>query len=369
MLDFGNFLAGPLGPMLLADLGATVVKVEATTGDPMRPGDWPFAGCQRNKRAVALDIKSPASRPALEALLEWADVVHHNLRRPAARKLGLDAAAVRAVNPDLIFCHVSSYGPQGDRADWPGYDQLFQSSCGWETMGAGEGNPPMWHRFGFMDHLCAMSSVVGTLVALFQRDRSGRATDVSAALLGSGVLTNSETFVRADGSLASVRMLDADQTMVAPGVRLIEMADGWIAVAAEHDDQVERLCRAAGVPRPDDLPPAVRTRPSEPFLTLLREHDVPATAVRRDQRNPFFDDPANRAAGMVARYRHGEWGWLEQPGAAWNFGDLDVRLELAPPLLGEHTVEVLLEVGLEQGTIDELLAVGAALQHGADHVE
>jgi crotonobetainyl-CoA:carnitine CoA-transferase CaiB-like acyl-CoA transferase len=236
-------------------------------------------------------------------------------------------------------------------------------------MGAGEGNPPMWHRFGFMDHLCAMSSVVGTLVALFQRDRSGRATDVAAALLGSGVLTNSETFVRADGSLADVRMLDADQTMVAPGVRLIEMADGWIAVAAEHDDQVERLCRAAGVSRPDDLPPAVRTRTSEPFLTLLREHDVPATAVRRDQRNPFFDDPANRGAGMVARYRHGEWGWLEQPGAAWNFGDLAVRLELAPPLLGEHTVEVLLEVGLDQRTINELLAAGAALQHGADHVE
>lgn len=361
VLDFGNFLAGPLGPMLLADLGATVVKVETTTGDPMRPGDWPFAGCQRNKRAVALNIKSPASRPALEALLKWADVVHHNLRRPAAYKLGLDAESVRAVNPDVIFCHVSSYGPQGHRADWPGYDQLFQSSCGWETMGAGEGNPPMWHRFGFMDHLCAMSSVVGTLVALFQLDRTGRATDVAASLLGAGVLTNSETFVRTDGSLADVSMLDGEQMMVAPGVRIVQMADGWIALAAPTDDQIMRLCQVAGVSDPDDLPTALRTRPSRPFLSALAEHDVSATAVRRDQRYPFFDEPANQAAGMVARYRHGEWGWLEQPGAAWNFGDLEVRLELAPPLLGEHTVEVLLEVGLDRAEIDELLAAGAAV--------
>ena len=104
VLDFGNFLAGPLGPMLLADLGATVVKVEATTGDPMRWADWPFAGCQRGKRAVALDIKSPASRPVLESLIRWADVVHHNLRMPAARRLGLDADAVRADQPgrDLL---------------------------------------------------------------------------------------------------------------------------------------------------------------------------------------------------------------------------------------------------------------------------
>ena len=113
VLDFGNFLAGPLGPMLLADLGATVVKVEATTGDPMRFVDWPFAGCQRGKRSVALDLKNPAARPAVDALLRWADVVHHNLRLPAATRLGLDAASVRAVNPDVVFCHVSSYGPDG----------------------------------------------------------------------------------------------------------------------------------------------------------------------------------------------------------------------------------------------------------------
>jgi crotonobetainyl-CoA:carnitine CoA-transferase CaiB-like acyl-CoA transferase len=360
VLDFGNFLAGPLGPMLLADLGATVVKVEATTGDPMRWADWPFAGCQRGKRAIALDVKSPASRPVLEALLRWADVVHHNLRMPAARRLGLDAKAVRAVNPDVVFCHVSSYGPLGPRADWPGYDQLFQASCGWEVMGAGEGNPPMWHRFGFMDHLCAMSSVAGTLMALYQRDTTGRATDVAASLLGAGVLTNSETYVRSDGALAEVPMLDADQTMVGPGQRIIETADGWVAISA-RGPQVATACRALGAEGDEELPTVAHGRSMRDVAAALNDAGVAAVEVRRGQKGPFFDDPAHLAAGLIASYTHTDWGKLEQPGALWYFGNQDVKLDRAPPLVGEHTTEVLLEVGLSQAAIDEAIAAGAVV--------
>jgi crotonobetainyl-CoA:carnitine CoA-transferase CaiB-like acyl-CoA transferase len=360
VLDFGNFLAGPLGPMLLADLGATVVKVEATTGDPMRWADWPFAGCQRGKRAVALDLKSPASRPAVEALLRWADVVHHNLRLPAARRLGLDAKGVRAVNPDVVFCHVSSYGPTGPRADWPGYDQLFQASCGWERMGAGEGNPPMWHRFGFMDHLCAMSSAAATLMALLQRDRTGRAIDVAGSLLGAGVLTNSETYRTADGELAPVARLDAAQLAIGAGERIAEAADGWIAIAAPSTAQVGALCAALGVADAAAVPDAVRTRRVADLLAALAAAGVPAAQVRRGQQGPFFDDPEHLAAGLVASYRHREWGWFEQPGAMWFFSDQEVKLDRAPPVLGEHTVEVLAEVGLTPAQIDELLAAGVA---------
>jgi crotonobetainyl-CoA:carnitine CoA-transferase CaiB-like acyl-CoA transferase len=361
VLDFGNFLAGPLGPMLLADLGATVVKVEATTGDPMRWADWPFAGCQRGKRAVALDLKSPASRPAVEALIRWADVVHHNLRLPAARRLGLDQASIRAVNPDAIVCHVSSYGPDGPRADWPGYDQMFQASCGWEVAGAGEGNPPMWHRFGFMDHLCAMSSAAGTLMALLQRVRTGRATDVAASLLGAGTMTNSETYLLPDGTLAPVPILDADQTAVGPGERIVRLVDGWIAVAATTTDQVAAFCEVAGVDNPDQLADALVTRRTSDVLDALAAAEVPAAAVRRGQRGPFFDDPDHVAAGLVATYTHRLWGRFEQPGALWNFGDLDVRLDRAPPVLGEHTIEVLHEVGVDDALIEELLTTGAAV--------
>ena len=361
VLDFGNFLAGPLGPMLLADLGATVVKVETTTGDPMRAADWPFAGCQRGKRAVSLDIKSPASRPALEALLRWADVVHHNLRMPAARRLGLDAASVRAVNPSVVFCHVSSYGPTGPRADWPGYDQMFQSSCGWEVMGAGAGNPPMWHRFGFMDHLCAMASAAATLMAIYQQDTTGRATDVAASLLGTGVMTNSETFLRPDGTLVPVPQLDSLQTMVGPGQRIIETEDGWIAIAADSAEQIAAMTAAFGVATPSEVPEAARARSRGELLAALLAAGVPAVAVLQDQRGPFFDDPDHLAVGLVATYRHEAWGMFEQPGALWHFGNQDVKLDRAPPVLGQHTIEVLLEVGMARADIDDLIAGGSAV--------
>ncbi|MGX7681790.1 CoA transferase [Jatrophihabitans sp. DSM 45814] len=356
VLDFGNYLAGPLGPMLLADLGADVIKVEATIGDPMRWGDWPFAGCQRGKRTVAVNLKSPESRPVLEALVKWADVVHHNLRKPAARKLGLDSEALRKINPDLVFCHTSSYGPEGLRADWPGYDQLFQSSCGWEVAGAGEGNPPMWHRFGFMDHQCAMSSVVSTLLAVFERDRTGRATDAAGSLLGPGVLTTSETYLQSDGTLAPMIKLDKEQMVTTPGARLLICSDGWVAVAAHRDDQVARLCQALGSADPDGLPAAAAERKMSEVLDALAEADVPAEEVRLNNKAAFFDDPDNRAAGLVVEYQHRVWGKLEQPGAMWDFGDLETRFDYAPPVLGEHTEEVLREIGFADPEIKTLLA-------------
>ncbi len=371
VLDFGNFLAGPLGPMLLADLGADVVKVEATTGDPMRFPDWAFAGCQRGKRGVALDLKNPASRPAVEALVRWADVVHHNLRMPAARRLGLDPDSLRQINPDIVFCHTSSYGPTGPRADWPGYDQLFQSSCGWELEGAGEGNPPMWHRFGFMDHMCAMSSVVSTLLALYHRDRTGLATDVAGSLLGAGVMTTSETYLQPDGELAPLPRLDADQTHLAPGVRIAQVSDGWVAVAAHRPDEVDRLLTVAGCESADRLPHALSTRGVEELLGALAAADVPAGVLRLDQRDAFFDDADNRTAGLVAEYRHGAWGNFVQPGSMWYFGDQGTQLHRAPPLLGEHTVEVLRQVGLYKHAIDELIKTGAAYDwaRDPDHAE
>jgi crotonobetainyl-CoA:carnitine CoA-transferase CaiB-like acyl-CoA transferase len=360
VLDLGNYLAGPYGPMLLADLGADVVKVEASTGDAMRFVAWAFAGCQRGKRSVALDLKTKASRPALEALVQWADIVHHNLRMPAARRLGVDYESLRPVNPRMVYCHTTSYGPNGDRADWPGYDQLFQAQCGWEALGAGAGNPPMWHRFGFMDHQCALSSVLACLLALYRRAETGEGQFVAGSLLGAGALTASETYLGQDGRLAPYDVLDADQTGTGPGYRIIEVADGWVAVAARGAEELKALCRAAGVPDPAEVPAALRPRSRQTVLDALDRAGVPSEPVLEDQRDPFFDDPANVAAGLVASYQHAEWGRLLQPGGLWSFGDLDVRLEHAPPALGQHTVEVLKEVGLAQADIDGLISSGVA---------
>ncbi|HEX4245051.1 MAG TPA: CoA transferase [Acidimicrobiales bacterium] len=366
VLDFGNFLAGPLGPMLLADLGADVVKVEAATGDQMRPIQRVFASCQRGKRGVALDLKSPAARPALEALVRWADVVHHNLRRPAARRLGLDYETIRAINPEVIYCHASSYGPEGERADWPGYDQLFQAAAGWEVLGGGEGNDPMWFRFGFMDHLCAMASTVATLLAVWHRDRTGHGQQVTGSLLGGGVLTNSETYLK-DGQLAvPAAPLDHEQMGLSPGYRLYPVADGWIALCALDDAQVTTACSVLGASGPDDIGARVAGSRRDNVLRDLQAAGVPCEPVRLDQGEAFLDDEQNRELGLVTSYPHAEWGRLEQVGALWSLGDLEVSLDRAPPALGEHTREVLSDVGLDEAVIADLLARSVAIQSSPD---
>jgi crotonobetainyl-CoA:carnitine CoA-transferase CaiB-like acyl-CoA transferase len=353
VVDAGAFLAGPLGPMLLSDLGADVVKVEPPGGEGMRYVEWSFFGCQRGKRGVALDLKVPEAREAMHALLARADVLHHNLRMPAARRLGLDEASVRAVNPDIVYCHASSYGPTGPRADWPGYDQLFQSSCGWEVAGAGEGNDPMWHRLGFMDHMCAMGSLIATLLALYHRDRTGETQFVAGSLLAGGVMTDSETYLDADGAIVPVPVLDHEQTGIAPGYRISQVADGWIAVAATTDAQQAALEALGGVD-------ALTERTVQDALGVLDAAAIACEQVRLDQGEPFFASTVNERAGLIARYEHVDYGRVEQPGAFWIFGDLDVKLDRASPALGQHTVEVLTEVGFDPAAIDALLASGAA---------
>jgi crotonobetainyl-CoA:carnitine CoA-transferase CaiB-like acyl-CoA transferase len=211
-----------------------------------------------------------------------------------------------------------------------------------------------------MDHQCALSSVLATLLALYRRDQTGEGQFVAASLLGAGALTASETYRNADGELASFEVLDGDQTGTAPGYRIIELADGWIAVCARRPEQLAALCRVAGADAADSVPAALRARPVTNVLTDLDAAGVPCEPVRLAQRDAFFDDPGNQAAGLVADYYQAEWGRLQQPGALWYFGNLDVRLDYAPPALGEHTVEVLTEVGVPGADIDRLIAEGVA---------
>ncbi len=358
VLDFGNFLAGPLAPMLMADLGADVIKLEATTGDMMRHSvERVFSGCQRGKRGIALNLKHPDTRPVVEKLVQWADVVHHNLRYPAAKRLRIDYESLVEINPQLIYCHTSSYGPKGPRANWPGFDQLFQASSGWEYEGAGEGNRPMWHRFGMMDHQNALASLTATLLAIYHRARTGEPQFCSASLLGASILTTSETFVGPDATLAPYPKLDTEQMGLSPFHRIFECSDKrWIAIVAESPLEQAGLLRATGVESPDELEAAVGGIAQEPMLWLLAQEGVPAEPVHLNQQEAFFAARGSADSDLVARYPHLTWGEVTQIGSLWNMVDLPPSLLRASPTLGQHSREICQEIGLDVTIYEALKA-------------
>ncbi len=362
VLDLGSYLAGPLAPMLLGDLGADVIKLEGLNGDNMRvAAEWSFFGCQRNKRSIALDLKHPDARQVIRRLVERADIVHHNQRMPAAKKLGIDYESLRAINPRLIYCHVSSYGPVGPRKDWPGYDQLFQSSSGWEYEGAGEGNMPMWHRFGMMDHQAALSSLYGVMLALFERERTGLGQFVASSLLGASLLTSSETHLTAGGKLAPYAHLDSQQMGVGPGDRLYQAADGWLALIAD-DTSLQKLIQSLDLADPRELERAIAVMPLDNVLALAQQAGALAVPARTDQQDAFLDSPLNRQLGLTAAMQHSAYGRVEQPAAMWHFEGQKLAFDRAPPQTGEHTRQILTEAGFSRPEIDSLLTKQAVMQ-------
>lgn len=367
VLDLGQFVAGPLAPMLLADLGAEVIKLESAAGDPMRPADWAFNACHRGKRSIAVDLKQAEGRRILSDLIGWADVVHHNQRLPAAEKLGFGAEAVRTINPDAVYAHVSSYGPAGARAHWPGYDQLFQAASGWEYEGAGEGNPPMWHRFGMMDHLCALASTTGVLLALLARDETGEARGVTASLLAAS-LFSCETLILPTGEAVACDRLDRDQTGVSALDRLYQTADGWVALDGPIGAE-PRLFQALDCASASGAEAALGRMTTVEALERLRGLGLDAEQARQNQRDVFFDDTDNRAAGLVGSSRHPQYGRVDHVGALWDFGDLRADSEGFTPLLGEHSREILDEMGYRSDAIEQLIGSGTVVADRARRLE
>ncbi|MDO8361975.1 MAG: CoA transferase [Actinomycetota bacterium] len=362
VVDFGAYLAGPLAPMLLGDLGAEVVKVEPTTGDPLRIWRDGFVlACNRGKDGIALDIRAPEARDVIDRLIAWADVVHHNIREKAAERLRLDGPTVQAQNPNAVFSHVSSYGLRGERADWPGYDSVFQAMGGWNLMAAGEGNPPLFNHVGNLDSLTGCASAIATLLALYHRARTGEAGTTEGALLNTTTFTASETLLRlADDTIADYVWLNQQQTGVNAGYRIYEVADGeWVAVAAMSARRLAALRAVARVTDDDEIEAALAVRTHDELLAALAAADVPAERVRQMEYFEVWDRPEHRSAGLVATYPHPEWGDVNQFGAYWNFGDLELSLDRCCPALGQHTRDVLQHtLGYDDESVTRLAAAG-----------
>lgn len=349
VLDLGMFLAGPMGPSMMGDMGADVIKVEALTGDRIRFMHRYYQAAARSKRSLALDLTRPEAQPILERLLKWAELVHHNMRFKGAAKLGLSEEGIRRYNPDIAFNYSSAYGQRGARGNWPGYDSIFNAIAGWEFENAGEGNRPVFNRPGTMDVSTAQSCLVELMASLYAKRTTGRGYTTQTSLLGMAAFTQGERLIGADGELTETCHLTSDQTGFSPYHRIYECADGeWIAVAAHKPDQQAALARLLG----EDFEAGAKARDAADLLADLETAGVPADAVNfEDAMHRFFDDPLNRELNLISVLPQPLYGIVEQPGAFWNFGDTPVVFKRCCPAVGEHSDEILREIGYSAAEI------------------
>ncbi|MCU1463714.1 MAG: Crotonobetainyl-CoA:carnitine CoA-transferase CaiB [Acidimicrobiales bacterium] len=388
VLDLGQYLAGPYGAMLLGDLGAEVIKVEPVRGDAMRMAGMPFIGCQRGKKDVAVDLKTSEGREIVLRLAEIADVVHHNMTKGTAARLGIDYEVLRARNPRLVHCNTYAYGADGPLSDFGGLDPLFQAASGleYEAGPVAADNAPLYLRFGMTDTANAMVSVIGVLAALFHQRRTGEGQDLWTSLLNGAAVFGSDVFL-VDGNPGPTRpSLDRAQTGVSPCHRLYETQHSWIQVVAHGTGHWSSMCRLLGVehlgPRYEDratriaarteieldLERAFLTRTAVSWRDLFRDAGIPcAVSIDTNDGELALHDGDNERLGLVTEYTHPTLGLIRQFGTLIDFSDAPTGPFGPPPLVGEHTREVMERIGYSGEVIDDLLARGIVYEPADDY--
>ena len=359
--DFSRVLAGPFATMLLGDLGADVVKVEHPDGgDETRAWGPPwhdghstyYLAVNRNKRSVALDLKTDAGREAARALAGRADVLVENFKAGTLERLGLGFEEVTRDNPGLVWCSISGFG-RGAGADLPGYDFLVQAMSGLMSITGPAGGEPTKVGVALVDVLTGLYAFGGVLAALVARDRSGRGQRVEVSLLGSALasLVNQASSYLCTGR--PPRAMGNRHTSITP-YETLATADRPLVVAVGNDGQFARLCRVLGVPEaaadPRFATNAARVANRDALAALLEgalaargaaewEDDnnvhYPGTCLVNDVGEAFALAERLGLEPVVAA------GGIPQVANPIRLSSAPVSYRLAPPALGEHTAEVL----------------------------
>ena len=379
VLDLGLAIAGPFGCQVLADLGADVIKINAFHDSYWHKNHIAYTA-NRGKRSVCLDLKTDKGMEILRELVKTADVVQHNMRYAAAVRLGVDYESLKAIKPDLIYCHTRGH-ERGPREGLPANDQTGACIAGvqYEDGGMADGGKPLWSLTAFGDTGNGFLSAVGILEALYHRARTGVGQFVSTAIVNAQLLNCSHVLARPDGSGFDRPRLDRMQTGMSALNSLYETADGWIAVVAPTDDHWAALKGSLGPAALDDAAfataegrrandKALRAALARAFLgrsaTAWRD-TLDAAGAPAEISDPTFgqklhDDPEFRARGWTAAYRQELVGQFEQTGLVFDFSDTPGVIQGPPLVVGEYTREVLGELGYSEVQIAELAAAKVA---------
>jgi crotonobetainyl-CoA:carnitine CoA-transferase CaiB-like acyl-CoA transferase len=382
VLDLGFAVAGPFGTQVLADLGANVIKVNGFR-DPWWHAMHIAYGCNRNKRSIGIDLKTPEGQSVFHRLLLEADVVHSNMRTDALDRLGLSEDSLRRINPDIIYCHTRGF-EKGVRSASPGNDQTGLSLAGatYEDGGALDGGTPFWSLTSLGDTGNGYLSAIGVIQALYHRARTGEPQSVDTSILNAGLLIGSMASIRPDGTPLPRPHLDRMQLSLDPLYRLFQTADGWICLAAVTEAQWRSLTNALGhaewasdhrfrnaewrlrhrVELEDLLERHLRALDSQVAFDLLDSHGVPCEIPNPDFGLGIFDDEALASKGLTVRLQHPTLGRFESFGRTIDFSETQADIWGPPPLCGQHTRSIMLGLGYQEAEIDTLVGAKAVFE-------
>src|SRR5262245_24468982 len=369
VLEITNLIAGPNAGRLLADLGADVIKFEPLDGDMSRPiGRTYFFNLNAHKRSMSVNTRTPEGKEVAQKVAATADVLLANMRPGATERMGIGPEVLKTLNPRIIETHVTGYGWRGPYAHRPGIDPLAQALMGLQRAQGGPGNPPVFPaQLAPTDFTTGAMGALGTILALFVRERTGVVQRVDSNLLNGGIILSSEWFTRYAGR-PTRRLADKRQYGLDAFHRLYQTHDGWIYVVAETPAERLALGRALGcedVSRADaDAPLAQALTQRFAGLTLaeslarLQQVGVPSAPAVAGHSEIFLDDPHATANDMVGLHQHPVIGQIRLARHYIRFGNTQVVPGRPTPLLGEHTREILQEVGFSEQGIAELYTKG-----------
>jgi formyl-CoA transferase len=386
VLDVSQVMAGPFACMLLGDLGADVIKVEPPGGGDQTRGSMGFKlkgddslgflNMNRNKRSVALNLKSEGGRAAMSALVKSADVLVENYRPGVLKRLGFGYDACRALNPRLVYASISGFGQTGPWADRPGFDLMAQAMSGVMSVTGHPGGPPAKCGVPVADIGCALFAVYGLLAAVIGARASGEGQHIDAALFDAAMAFSVWDICDYWGTGVVPQPLGTANKMTAP-YQAMASADGHFVMGANNQKLWQALCRTIGRPELLDdarfstialrlanrdvlaaeLERTFRTRPTGHWVDTLLAVGIPAGPILNYPQ--AFDSEHGRARGMRMEIEHPVEGRVPNIGFPVKLSGTPQRVRRHPPLLGEHTHEVLAELGLSERDRAALAAQGA----------